>query len=796
MKHQALAVLVSLVVVASAPATSLAQSVQDEQSQLLVSEAKRALAQKEYERAGNLLDRALREAPRRLDLYILRASIYGITGDHNAAIALLERARELAPTSSGVLAALGIQLIQTGRAPEGVPLLERIVAVEPARYAAQVVLGHHYAKHREWSPAVKAFTAYFAHRPSALAGEDAQHRLAYANATLRSGDPRTARTYYQKLLAADKGNELARLGVGWASAAINCKTAMPVLEKLSDLEAKYAQVSLVRGRCALMLRRLDEALARAERYRKAMPESLEGWLLLGDVRIAQRNWKEAEAAYARAATKQPNDQRLALKLAHAERMLGKYAAAEARLRKAGAPQGFEEEWTIEYGEVLLAVRKPQQLRDLLAPWVATHENHAKGTLLYGSALYHLGDHAGAVPYLERSVKAKEPRAPRALSDALNALAAAAAGKNNLAEARRLLEQALAADANALTIRNLGAVLIAQSEYTKAIEVLERDEIDRNDEVGLHLLARAYHGAKRFDDARAAYHRSIKQFGKDPRAVTVMRDLANAELAAGRSEEAVDVLDQALAATPAAQRKEIEAVRLEAARAAATDLMRNNRFSNAVRVLKRVEKSADGDTLVQVRCDMALAATGANQRDLALDLLRTLERTKARCPFVAPADELAVPILIAWNKDSSRARKALDRLEALRRKASGVAEPLLRQAAGDIALRAAADAYAGGNVRRAASYLTIARTYDKRSPELAHNLAVVDLSTGSVDSAISALVGLVGDVPEARINLGIAYEKKGEPLKALSAWKQAAAAGSRYSPLKDWIEAKERFWGTP
>src|SRR5690606_19203087 len=144
----------------------------------------------------------------------------------------------------------------------------------------------------------------------------------------------------------------------------------------------------------------------------------------------------------------------------------------------------------------------------------------------------------------------------------------------------------------------------------------------------------------------------------------------------------------------------------------------------------------------------------------------------------------------------RARKALDRLEALRRKASGVAEPLLRQAAGDIALRAAADAYANGNVKRAASYLTIARTYDKRSPELAHNLAVVDLSSGAVDRALGALVGLVGDVLEARVNLGIAYEKKGDPLKALSAWKQAAAAGVRFSPLKDWIEAKERFWGTP
>ena len=112
----------------------------------------------------------------------------------------------------------------------------------------------------------------------------------------------------------------------------------------------------------------------------------------------------------------------------------------------------------------------------------------------------------------------------------------------------------------------------------------------------------------------------------------------------------------------------------------------------------------------------------------------------------------------------------------------------------IALRAAADAYNKGNMKGAAAFLNIARNYDRRSPELAHNLAVIELLGGQVDNAISTLTGVAGEVPEARINLGIAYEKKGEPLKALAAWKAAAAANVRWGALKDWIEAKERFWG--
>jgi tetratricopeptide (TPR) repeat protein len=789
------AVLSAAMMLAVAPPAAIAQRDQDEESQLLVEEAKRALGKKDYKRAGELLDKALVVSPRRIDLYILRASIYGIVGQHPSAVALLERARRLAPDNAGVQTALGIQLVQSGRAGEGVPLLEKMVAADPGRYDAQVVLGHQYARQAAWSESAKAFDAYFSHRPKALAGEDAIHRLDHAGATLRSGDAQTALVLYQQVLTVDKQDEMARLGIAWATAAMSCKKAMPVLDGIADLEAKYAEVSLVRGRCALLLNRVDEALARAERYRKAAPDSVLGWALLGDVRAAQRNWKEAEIAFGRAAEKEPSDAVIAFKLGRAERMLGKFAAAAERLRAAGPPRNFEDDWTLEYGENLLALKQSSALRDHMAPWITSHEDNATGQFLYGSALYFLGENAVAVPHLDKGVQGGEPRAARTLVDALNVLAVAAVRRNELDDALKLLNQAEAAGGGALTARNLGAVLVAKGDTDRAITVLKKGA---DDAATLHLLARAYHGDKKFEEARVTFGRSVKMYGKDPRAIIALRDLASAELAAGRGEEAIDALDQAVAMAPAGQKKELEGVRLTTARAAATDAMRSGRFAVAVRVLRGVEKSAEGDALTQVRCDIALAATGAAQRELALEILRGLERSKAKCQFVAPADDLGVPILIAWNEGASlrRARKAMDRLETLRRKATGVAEPLVRQAASDIALRAAAEAYAGGGTKSAAGFLAMARTHDKRSPEIAHNLAVIDIVSGDVDDAISVLNGLVGEVPEARINLGIAFEKKGEPLKALAAWKAAAAAGARHPGLKDWIEAKERFWGSP
>ena len=89
-------------------------------------------------------------------------------------------------------------------------------------------------------------------------------------------------------------------------------------------------------------------------------------------------------------------------------------------------------------------------------------------------------------------------------------------------------------------------------------------------------------------------------------------------------------------------------------------------------------------------------------------------------------------------------------------------------------------------------------YDVREHVLAiakeHNLAVIDLVDGNVDAAIAQLDRVAAKVPEAFVNLGIAYERKGDPMMALDAWRRARKAGVRFAPLADWIEAKERIYG--
>jgi tetratricopeptide (TPR) repeat protein len=782
--------------VAVAP-VARAQQIEDEETSLLVAEARRAIARRDFKKAGGLLDRAIAVNPRRLDAYVLRASIHGALEQHDRAVAVMRRAQRLAPENGDVLAALGVQLVLAGNPGEGVPLLETQVGRDPSRYEAQVVLGHHYVRVGRWQEAARAFESYFRYRPQQIAGEDAVHQLDQANAYLRSGRAEMARAIYATIVRQDKKNELARLGVAWATAVLDCGKAMPALTAVADLEAKYAEVSIVRARCALTLGNLDAALDGADRYRARRPDDAGGWALVGDIRSAKGNLKGAEAAFAEAVKRGPTSPLYALKLARAERQLGKHGAAVERLRKSGPPSGYEELWTLELAEALHAGGQHGQVRTHLAPWVTSHPDQPQARYLLGAALVALKNPSEAAVHLDRAMALSPPdeRARQPLIATLNVLAVAALTGGDIATAETRLERADRLGGSAATWRTLGAIRLQQKKTNEALTLLRKAvDRDRKDGRGLHLLGRAQHASGQIEEARASYRRAIK-LGADP--VALAPDLAIADLGAGRGEDAVDTLLELVGAASGDARARLNRLTVDVARSAATDWMRSGQFARAVKVLRQIDvKLADNDVAAgAVRCDLALAATGAGQRELALDVLRRLERGRTRCPFAMPADELAVPILIAWNEGSQLrgAAKALDRLERLRRQATGPAEPLLRIAARDIALRAANEAYDRNLIAEARRYLAEAETYDRRSPELGHNLAVLDLASGKVEAALGRLQRVQGEVPEALVNLGIAYDRRGEPLRALEYYRRALAAGARFAPLRSWIDSKEKLW---
>jgi tetratricopeptide (TPR) repeat protein len=231
-------------------------------------------------------------------------------------------------------------------------------------------------------------------------------------------------------------------------------------------------------------------------------------------------------------------------------------------------------------------------------------------------------------------------------------------------------------------------------------------------------------------------------------------------------------------------------------AAGLAALRSGSAGRAVKHLEAAAALSTGRRARAIRCDLALAAVASGERAAALRRLRQVD--DGPCPFPGQASTQAVPILIAFTEGLSarRAGAALARLEALDRRASGAAKQLLATATRVIAINAASQAYRRGQLRQARRYLAQARKVEVEAAgdELAHNQAVLDVADGRINTARAALDKLTPRVPEALVNLGVAYERQGEPEKALEAWQRARKSGVRFAPLAGWIEAKERIYG--
>jgi len=292
--------------------------------------------------------------------------------------------------------------------------------------------------------------------------------------------------------------------------------------------------------------------------------------------------------------------------------------------------------------------------------------------------------------------------------------------------------------------------------------------------------------------RALYDRALTA-DKD-NAVEISIDWAASEVAGGDPAIAVTALEktaaQAKTGPLATRHRQALATARHAAGLAAL------RAGNGAKALELVKAAVAADNSVANRCDLAVAAVASGDAATALAALKGV--TGVTCPFPAPADTQAVPILAAFTEglNPKRAAKALDRLTALGSKSTGAAAALLGTAIRVVALNAAQDAYHEGQLAAARKYLATAKAANAKvgTDEVAHNLAVLDLAEGHVDAAIAQFDRLSTKVPEALVNLGIAYERKGDQVKALDAWRRAKKANVRFPQLPEWIDAKERIYG--
>lgn len=801
------ATIIALVVslgVSVSPA--MAQS-DDEEDSLLVSEARAAVQGQDFDRAADLLDRALQLNPRRITTYVLRATVHDQKKEYAAGVAMMRRAEALAPDNPAVLVTLGTLLMHNGQTGEAVPILERVASTWRDRYQAHQELAAHFAATQQWDKAITSYEAYLDTRPEELRSDDTRRRLELANAYLRSGNPEKAQGIYRGVVDGDKDNVLGRLGLAWATAAIDCREALPMLrDDLAALVETYPVILVVHARCSLLTGDIQQALSLAESYQERQ-NTPKAWALVAEARVANGDYKGAMAAMTQAAELDKNNRTYVLELARIERLAGEPEKAIARLRATEPPPGSESAWTIELGQSLSAAGEYAEVRQTFSAFVEQNPESAAGYTLLGVAVHELGEAEVAIEHLERSLKldAGQKGARPTLIKAYNTVAVQAFAATDLEKAEVNLVRAEAIGDSAMTWRNLGALRLIAGKAPSAVEPLKKAAgAAPDDPIAHHLLGRAYHATSDHQGALKLFARAISLTPARDREMrtNIALDQAAAMNAIGDGNTALDLLDGAMKiAVSDDQRTQVSDALIVVARRQATTDMSNGNFARAYKSLSSVvsglPQSVNQTARDEIECDLALAATGASMRRPALRLLQRLEKGKVKCPFVAPANEVAIQILIAWNEGATArsAKKALKRLNSLRKRATGPAAPLVRTAARDIAIRAAIEAHKRGKTKKARQFLETARRYDPQGYDIDHNIAVLDIQAGRVDKAIQVLERTQSTVPEALINLAIAYERKAQPQKALQYYRRAVSAGVRANTVKEWLERKERLWGS-
>jgi len=543
------AIVVALLV---APAWAQRANQGEDETAALVAEGRQSLRDNHLDDAAKALDQAIALNPRRVDAYVLRAGVFAARKQYKDAVALMRRAQALAPADPEVLTSLGSNLVLAGDTDAGVPLLQQVVTKEPARFGAQLLLGEHWHAKGRWPDSIVAFEAYFASRPAELAREDSGHRIDLADSYLRDRKPDKALALFEQSAQQRKSDLRARMGVAWATAAIDCRKARPLLRDLEVVADAHPEVWLVDGQCALALGDSSAALDLGHRYLDRSPAAAaSGHALVGEAQAARGNLADARREFETARSLEPDRRRWTVRLAVVLRRADHVRDALDTLTTLGPPASpaLDRDWWIELGDTMLAAGDAQTAATKLAAVAGELPNDADLRVVLGAAQLASGHADIAVKTVEEAEAiTSTTRGRKLLAEALATVAVAKLGANDAATAEPLLARAELLDPSPVVLRDLGVARLALDKPGDAIVVLDRVAKLDPTPITLMLDARAHGATGDIATARSLYDRALSSDRDNP--IEIAIDWAASELAYGDPNLAVTTLEKTAAAAKA------------------------------------------------------------------------------------------------------------------------------------------------------------------------------------------------------------------------------------------------------
>lgn len=778
----------------------------------LRAEAGNLLARGNRDQAVNKLKRAVESYQKALALdpdLVVAAKGLGAAGvaladkaAYTSVVNLVTPVAQNHPDEPDLAYNLGLALYKLGREDEAAPLFEKISPLKnPDQLLAHYYLAQHYLHQGRGAPASAELNRYLELRPAQLASKDSEIFQLLGSAYLQVHRPDYARISYER---AQRGLAKESLPVQMGLAAClemeNKPNDAAVL--LSGLITRFADRPEPRerlGRILLAQNDLKRADDVAQQLVRVAPNLSNGYLLLGDVKIAEKQAAAAEGALRKAVQLAPGTLAPQLSLAKALQAGGKSDEAIALLENA-AKNGAD---TVDVWAALGSVNRRaghiQRALEMHARVIQLAPQLAIGHVLTAADYFATGQWDQAITHYETALKLEpsEFRARHWLALALQHRARQRADANRLDEAVPDLRRAFDLERTAQVARNLGAVQFAQKSYKDARLTLEQ---------AVTLADAGWQDHQMLGYARLGQHDAPAAVASFEKALTLTQDLeqqaqiyagwALAKLEAGEFDAAVAKLNEPGVSKSAAkvvqanlplalvQRSLDEAFKGDAT-AAAKDLEAARSMTN-VRQTEVAQLSQFARAMVDVEEGKTAEATSNLRRSLS-----------GGARWIRPNGLGLAQAYVSYR--AGRFGEARKQLAPVMKKGDLKQQTVATELTHATFRREGEKAYLGGSMGTAEKAFKSSLATNAHDPFVLHDLACIRYRKGGAGAkdAAATWTQLADTVPEASLNLGImAQEKEKDPKRAVSLYRRylASASGPRATLVREWRDRLQSIYG--
>ncbi|QSQ14802.1 tetratricopeptide repeat protein [Myxococcus landrumensis] len=755
-------------------------------------------AEEKYRKALGFYEQALAAEPGSVTAAAGVGAVANALQDWTRTAERLKAVQAANPSELSLAYQLGVALFKLRRFPEAVPLMEQVAAADQAEHLiVHYYLASYYLFAQQGDAAVTRLQRYLTLRPAKLSANDHQIHELLGRAHVLRRDTVAARASFTQAQAGRP--ESASVQLGLASVLELEGKPAEARTLLEGVTTRFPQVAEAREKLARLYLAAGE-VPRAEAQAVAVVKlgaTPAAYLLLGDVRLAQKQAPAAEEAYRKVLELQPGLVLGQMAVGKALQAQGRHEEAIQFLEAAVRSGASSVELWASLGSVNRRAGRYQRAVEVHRRVVEMVPRQALGWLLlgadhfatgqwdqaiddYGNALIAEPDHAGAKQWLARALahRARDRNGAGRADDAV-----------------RDLRRAFDLDRSVPMARRLTAALMETRAYGDARKVMEqgatlpgatwREQL---------LLGYARLGAGDAQGALEAFERSGKQTEEPDQQAEASVGAALAEVELGQVDAAVQRLTEVGPSRSAAGVAQANLPRVLVRRALSR--LESGDIEGADRDLDAVDKLGTGK-----RSDLAklvLFARGLTRAEAG----RHAEASAALKKALTPAQPWAWPNTRALADAFALYKKgqvaaARKQLTAAAKKPMPGQPKWLASMTGALHRREASLAYGAGNMKGAEKALKAALATEPEDAVLQHNLACVDWRKGKAADALSTWRKLESSVAVASLNLGIdAQERRHEPAEAVDAWRRYLASGSgpRMAQVREWKERLQSLHG--